>query len=87
MTVIQVLVFLTKSIVRASQHLAITSLEVTTLAFIFAMILASWFWKDKPQDVNKPIVLNSRATISDICIKVGNYILLIHLNADKLLNY
>ena len=84
---IQVLVFLIKSIVRASQHLAITSLEVTTLAFIFAMILASWFWKDKPQDVNKPIVLKSRATVSEICMKVRNYTLPIPLIAGKSLKY
>lgn len=69
-TISQVLVFLVISIVRASQHLAITSLEVTTLAFIFAMVLASWFWKDKPQDVNKPIILRSRATIADILTNV-----------------
>ncbi|KAL8681343.1 MAG: hypothetical protein Q9186_002552 [Xanthomendoza sp. 1 TL-2023] len=56
LTAVQILVFLTKSIVRASRHLSITSLEVTTFAFIFAMLLASWFWKDKPQDTG--IVLN-----------------------------
>lgn len=57
---IQILVFLIKSIIRASQHLAVTSLELTTFAFIFAMLLASWFLKDKPQDINKPIILESK---------------------------
>ncbi|KAI4103591.1 MAG: hypothetical protein L6R37_003737 [Teloschistes peruensis] len=71
LTVAQILIFLIKSVVRASQHLAITSLELTTLAFIFAMILASWFWKDKPQDVNKPFVLKSKASISEILTSAG----------------
>ncbi|KAL8642158.1 MAG: hypothetical protein Q9228_001118 [Teloschistes exilis] len=71
LTVAQILIFLIKSVVRASQHLAITSLELTTLAFIFAMILASWFWKDKPQDVNKPFVLKSKASISEILTSVS----------------
>ncbi|KAL8646207.1 MAG: hypothetical protein Q9210_006268 [Variospora velana] len=63
LTVGQILVFLIKSIVRASRHIHITSLEVTTLAFIFAMILASWFWKDKPQDINVPIILKQAGII------------------------
>lgn len=71
LTVAQILIFLIKSVVRASQHLAITSLELTTLAFIFAMVLASWFWKDKPQDVNKPFVLKSKAGISEILTNVS----------------
>lgn len=70
LTVGQILVFLIKAIVRASRHLHITSLEVTTLAFIFAMILASWFWKDKPQDINVPIILKSKVTISDVLTNV-----------------
>ncbi|KAL8800371.1 MAG: hypothetical protein Q9182_005226 [Xanthomendoza sp. 2 TL-2023] len=71
LTAVQILVFLIKSIVRASRHLSITSLEVTTFAFIFAMLLASWFWKDKPQDVNKPVVLKSKASISEILTNTG----------------
>ncbi|KAL9048986.1 MAG: hypothetical protein Q9206_005749 [Seirophora lacunosa] len=71
LTVGQILVFLIKAIVRASRHLHITSLEVTTLAFIFAMILASWFWKDKPQDINVPIILKSKVTISDVLTNAG----------------
>ncbi|KAL8873051.1 MAG: hypothetical protein Q9174_001421 [Haloplaca sp. 1 TL-2023] len=71
LTVAQIIVFLVKCIVRASQHLAITSLELTTLAFIFAMMLASWFWRRKPQDINKPITLKCTATIADIVTSAG----------------
>ena len=34
------------------------------------MILASWFWRGKPQDVNKPIILKSKATVSEILTNV-----------------
>lgn len=79
LTVAQILIFLIKSAVRASQHLAITSLELTTLAFIFAMVLASWFWKNKPQDINKPIIVKSRTAIPEILSNVRPVI--IALNA------
>ena len=70
LTVAQIIVFLVKCIVRASQHLTITSLELTTLAFIFAMMLASWFWRRKPQDINKPIALKCKASIAEILTNV-----------------
>ena len=34
------------------------------------MTLASWFWRDKPQDVNKPFILKSDVTISEMLTNV-----------------
>ena len=34
------------------------------------MGIASWFWRHKPQDINKPIVLRSSATIPEILTNV-----------------
>ncbi|KAL8939416.1 MAG: hypothetical protein Q9216_003360 [Gyalolechia sp. 2 TL-2023] len=71
LTVVQIVIFLIKAIVRLTQHLHLTSLELTTLAFIFAMTLSSWFWKDKPQDINIPIILKSKTTIHEMLTDAG----------------
>ena len=55
---------------RLTAHLAITTLELTPLAFIFAMLATSFFWRDKPQDVTCGVVLKSQRTLREITIEV-----------------
>ncbi|MCJ1455871.1 hypothetical protein MMC28_006228 [Mycoblastus sanguinarius] len=69
-TVVQALIFATTSFGRLAAHLAITTLELTTLAFIFAMLATSFFWRDKPQDVTRGVVLESQCTLRKITIEV-----------------
>jgi hypothetical protein len=73
-TVVQVLIFSITSITciaRAVQHLAIATLELTTLAFVFSMIVTSVMWKSKPQDVGAPVILYTEVTIAEILKRVS----------------
>lgn len=63
--------FLVKTFARISKHIAVTSLEVTTIAFVFATLITSYFWREKPQDIYRPIYLKSHATLSEILKSVG----------------
>ncbi len=69
--VTQVLIFSISCIARAIQHLAITTLELTTLGFIFAMLVISYFWRHKPQDIGRPIILKTDTTIAEILLNVS----------------
>ena len=71
-TIIQALIFATTSFGRLSSHLAITTLELTTLAFIFVMLVTSYFWRDKPQDVTRGVLLESKYTLREILDEVRN---------------
>ena len=70
LTVAQALVFGVSTVARVAQHLAITTLEITTFAFIFADIATSCFWRHKPQDIKRPITLRSKICINEILMKV-----------------
>jgi len=54
-SVLQILWFSFNCIARASQGLAITTLELTTLGFILCTLGTSYFWFHKPMDVQKAI--------------------------------
>ena len=69
-TIINALIFAITSFARLSSHLAITTLELTTLAFIFVMLATSFFWRHKPQDVNRGVVLESKHTLKEIVQEV-----------------
>ena len=71
LTVLQALIFGASTIARFSQHLAITTLEITTLAFIFADVGTSFFWKHKPQGITRPVILDSKIPVADILVKAG----------------
>lgn len=66
LTVIQAFVFGASTLARFSQHLAVSSIEITTLAFIFADIATSCFWTYKPQDITRPVILESDVPMADI---------------------
>ncbi|KAJ7275497.1 hypothetical protein B0H12DRAFT_1087541 [Mycena haematopus] len=59
---LQGLWFITQCIVRMHQHLAVTELEVATLAFAVVNIFIWLLWWNKPLDVQRPIVVVSAGT-------------------------
>ena len=70
-TICQVLWFSITTVARLIQHLEITTLELTTLGFIFCMLGTSYCWTYKPSDVERPLILESKYTISEIRSKAG----------------
>ena len=52
---LQTLWFVLQCIVRHRQNLAITELELTTLALASLNWLTLWFWRDKPHDMTIPV--------------------------------
>lgn len=69
-TILQALLFAVSSIARLTSHLAITTLELTTLAFIMIMLATSYIWRDKPQDVTLGVMLESQHTLTEILREV-----------------
>lgn len=70
--VLQIIWFSLNCLGRAIQHLAITTLELTTISFIICTLGTCVFWAHKPMDVGTTIVLRPHTTIADILIKAGD---------------
>lgn len=66
LTLMQILWFLVQAIGRRAQHLAVSTIELTSLAFIFCTLIASFFFRHKPRDVETPFVLPCEATVAEI---------------------
>ncbi|KAL9636829.1 MAG: hypothetical protein Q9164_002577 [Protoblastenia rupestris] len=66
LTLIQIVWFLFQSIGRWAQHLALSTFELSSLAFIFSTINTTFFFWHKPRDVATPVVLPCRTTVADI---------------------
>lgn len=64
--------FCARCIGRAVQHLDLSTLELTTLTFIFCTSCTFFFWNHKPLDVETYIVLRSEITIAEILTKAGD---------------
>ena len=71
-TMVQVLWFSANFVARAVQHIHITTLELTTLAFIPCMLAASIVWRHKPAAIENVIILSSKASIDDIRRAAGD---------------
>ena len=56
---------------RVAQHLALTTLELTTLGFIVCTIGTSFLWAQKPSDISLPVVLTVECTIAEILVAAG----------------
>jgi hypothetical protein len=65
-TILQVTWFSINSIARKAQHLEITTLELTTLAFIPCMFATSFCWFYKPTSVDRATVLKCKAPLADM---------------------
>ncbi|EON63488.1 hypothetical protein W97_02716 [Coniosporium apollinis CBS 100218] len=68
-TILQALWFTVNCIGRPIQGLSLTTLELTTMSFILIMLTISYYWKHKPLDVSRPIILKSETTIAQILIE------------------
>jgi hypothetical protein len=65
-TVCQTLWFIVQCIARLIQGLSITSLEVTTIAFVVCTIGTYALWWSKPKGVFVPVVIRKELTLADI---------------------
>ncbi|KAJ4520088.1 hypothetical protein HRR75_001951 [Exophiala dermatitidis] len=71
-TACQIIWFTLNVIARATQKLAITTLELTTIGFIFCTLGFNMCWKDKPMDITTTIRLKSNYTIEHILQEAGD---------------
>lgn len=55
--------FIVNCIGRAAQHLAITTLELTTTEFVACSVATIFFWSHKPSDVETAIYLQTNVPI------------------------
>ncbi|KAF2202405.1 hypothetical protein GQ43DRAFT_455123 [Delitschia confertaspora ATCC 74209] len=72
LTVSQILWFSASVLARPFQGLAITTLEVTTIAFIFSSLFTSFCWRDKPMDVKSAVVIELETPLADILREAGD---------------
>lgn len=70
-TICQIIWFSFNCVFRMIQHLAITTLELTTIGFIICTLGTYFFWLHKPMDVQRAIVLEPNTTLTDILIRAG----------------
>ena len=57
-TLLQILWVLIQSIARGIQHLPLTTLEISTLAYIPCACCVFWLWWDKPYDIGVPTFID-----------------------------
>ena len=67
----QLLWFLVNVLARAGQGLAITPLEITTVAFIICTLGTAFCWRHKPMDVEVPLEIETSTSIDQILIEAG----------------
>lgn len=71
-TCIQAGWFIVQCLGRAIQRLPVTTLELSTLCFVFCTLVMYYEWANKPLDVESPTVLSSNKTIEEILWKAGD---------------
>ncbi|KAJ9615357.1 hypothetical protein H2200_001432 [Cladophialophora chaetospira] len=71
-TVVQIGWFCIQCIGRAIQHLPISTLELTTLTFIFCTLCTFFFWNHKPLDAETRIVLRTETPIAEVLVNAGD---------------
>lgn len=70
-TIVQTSWFLLACLARLIQHIGITSLELSTIAFVVCTMGTNIMWWSKPKDVFVPIVLNIDYTLEGMLAKAG----------------
>lgn len=70
-TIVQTSWFLLASLARLIQHISMTSLELSTIAFVVCTIGTNIMWWSKPKDVFVPIVLNIDNTLEGLLALAG----------------
>lgn len=71
LTIIQISWFSVQCFARCAQQLDLTTLELTTLSFIFCTVQTLFFWFHKPLDVEEPIVLDCPTKLRVILLEEG----------------
>ena len=56
---------------RCAQHLALSTFELSTLAFIFCSLNTFFFWRHKPLDIETPTTLYCGIKMADIILAAG----------------
>ena len=64
--------FILQCIGRAAQHLAFSTLELSTVAFVCCTLPTYYFWLQKPLDVFTPTIITSEFSMADILIREGD---------------
>ena len=72
LTLVQITWFAIQAFARCAQHLALSSFELSTLAFVFCTLNSFFFLRHKPLDVDTPIILRSTAKLEEILVKAGD---------------
>lgn len=70
-TAVQITWFCVNIVGRLAQRLAITVIEVTTVAFIYCALFTMFFWRHKPADVETAETLHTNATMKEILVAGG----------------
>jgi len=70
-TMVQVLWFVIDTIARAAQGLAISTLELSTIAYVWCSIGTYFFWRHKPQDINVPVIVVPKQSMAEIVVNAG----------------
>ncbi|CAK7234731.1 hypothetical protein SBRCBS47491_009048, partial [Sporothrix bragantina] len=73
LTTVQLLWFVINVNARASLGMAITTLELSTIAFIFVTIFTCYFWRYKPQDVAAPIIVELKVPLATVLVNAGEF--------------
>ena len=63
--------FIIQVIGRAIQRLPVTTLELTTLSFVFCNLLMYIQWANKPLDVESPTIINIHTSMEEILLRAG----------------
>ena len=71
-TLIQTMWFVIDIILRASQNLAITALELSTAAFVMLGVATSLCWMSKPADIESPDYITTETDLADILKDAGS---------------
>jgi len=74
-TIVQTGWFILQCLARLIQKISITTLELSTIAFVVCTIGTNIMWWSKPKDVFAPIVLKIDCTLEDLLAMVGPEIL------------
>ncbi|KAM7214983.1 hypothetical protein V8F06_009660 [Rhypophila decipiens] len=70
-TMVQLSWFVVNLVARVALNMAITTLELSTAAFIFCTLFTYFCWRHKPQDVSCPIVIKPKIPLADILVRAG----------------
>ncbi|CAK7232045.1 hypothetical protein SCUCBS95973_008129 [Sporothrix curviconia] len=71
LTTVQLLWFVVNAVARGSLRMAITTLEFSTIAFIFVTIFTCYFWRYKPQDIAAPIIIDLKVPLAIVLVEAG----------------